>query len=330
MSTLYRNCQLDVYVLLGSFHCRAFLEEVLVLFVFIFLLILVHSDCLSCEISRVPIVSLYRPVPDPSREFTNISLIFKMSSFRSRDCSLLYRQFLPIFLGLCIGITFSIVLSSTEENGCQKNSFHHFSDIIDQNNQPVDLIRADDTKNVQENNEDLSDYEPRINLAGKPHTAKKEPQSLIRPRYFSTELGIKDKSFVAVLSSVNQIATLGVAVNKTLADQVNHMAFFVEIAENEKLDVKTLPIVGFKDNQQGLLTLHTLKYLAEKLADTYSFFFLMKDTTYANGKKLVNLMNHISISEDIYMGSTTSDLTTSPSICLIGQVITEYCQTKIL
>ena len=244
-----------------------------------------------------------------------------MSFIRNRDCSLLYRQILPILAGLLIGITVSVVLYPPEENGCPKNSFHYFTDIIDQNNQPVDLVRTDSIKNLQENNEDLSDYEPRINLAGKPHTAKKEPQSFVRPRYFSTELGIKDKIFVAVLSSVNQIATLGVALNKTLADHVNHMAFFVEIAENEKLDVKTLPIVGFKDSQQGLLTLHTLKYLAEKLADTYSFFFLIKDTTYVNGKKLVDTVNHISVTEDVYMGSTTNDLTTSPSICLIGNLM---------
>jgi len=240
-----------------------------------------------------------------------------MSSFRNRDCSLLCRQFLPILAGLFIGIIISVVLSPSEENGCPKNSFRHFSDIIDQNSQPVDSVRTDSVKNLQDNSEDLSEYEPRINLAGKPHTAKKEPQTFVRPRYYSTELGIKDKSFVAVLSSVNKIATLGVALNKTLADQVNHMAYFVEIAENEKLDVKGLPIVGFKDSQQGLLTLHTLKYLAEKLADTYSFFFLIKDTTYVNGKKLVNMVNHISVTEDVYMGSTANDFTTSPSICMI-------------
>ena len=244
-----------------------------------------------------------------------------MSSFRNTDRPQLYRQFLPILAGLLIGIIVSVVLSPSEENGCQKNSFHPFSDIIDQGNQPVDSVRTYSIKNLQENIEDLSEYEPRINLEGKPHTAKKEPQTFVRPRYFSTELGIKDKSFVAVLSSVNKISTLGVALNKTLADQVNHMAFFVEIAENEKLDVKSLPIVGFKDSQQGLLTLHTLKYLAEKLADTYSFIFLIKDTTYVNGKKFVDIVNHISVTEDVYMGSTTNDLASSPSICLIGEIM---------
>ncbi|EFX79462.1 hypothetical protein DAPPUDRAFT_52547 [Daphnia pulex] len=181
---------------------------------------------------------------------------------------------------------------------------------------------TDDSKIAQdENTEDLSDYDPRINLAGKPHSAKKEPQTLIRPRYLSTELGIKEKNFVAVLSSIKQISTLGLAMNETLAHHVNRLAFFVEVVGNDKLDVKTLPIVGFKDSQQGLLTLHTLKYLADKLAVGYSYFFLIKDTTFVDGRKLDNLTKHISITENVYMGLPGTHPTSNPSVCSLDSGI---------
>ncbi|EFX68349.1 hypothetical protein DAPPUDRAFT_260261 [Daphnia pulex] len=135
----------------------------------------------------------------------------------------------------------------------------------------VESLFTDDSKIAQdENTEDLSDYDPRINLAGKPHSAKKKPQTLIRPRYLSTELGIKEKNFVAVLSSIKQISTLGLAMNKTLAHHVNRLAFFVEVVGNDKLDVKTLPIVGFKDSQQdsGILISSSILLAISPLLET--------------------------------------------------------------
>lgn len=146
---------------------------------------------------------------------------------------------------------------------------------------------------------------------------------MIRPRYYSTELGIKERSFVAVLSSIKQISTLGLAINQTLAHHVNRLAFFVDVNQKEeKLDVKNLQIVGFKDSQQGLLTLHTLKYLADKLAVGFSYFFFIRDTTYVDGRKLDRLIKNLSIFEHVYMGLPGTEPTDIPSICSLG---TYYC-----
>lgn len=229
------------------------------------------------------------------------------------------RPYMPVIIGFCVGISISLIVTNTGfENDCQDKSSYVFGDIYDKNHNTESLV-TEDLRNLQEENvEDLSDYEPRINLAGKPHSAKKEPQTIIRPRYFSTELGIKDKNFVAILSSIKQIPSLGFAINETLAHHVSRLAFFVEVSGADRLDVKTLPIVGFKDSQQGLLTLHTLKYLADKLAVGYSYFFLIKDTTYVDGRKLETLTKHISITEDVYMGLPGTSPTSNPSVCSLG------------
>ena len=183
-------------------------------------------------------------------------------------------------------------------------------------------MQNEEIETSQDLEDDSRDYEPRIHTAGKPQSAKKEPQTLVRPRYFSTELGIKDKIFVAVLSSLKQISSLGVAVNETLAPNVNRLAFFVDMSTQEKLDVKTLPVVGFQDNQQGLLTLHTLKYLAEKLLSGYSFFFLIRDTSFVSGRKLANFINHISITNHVYLGMPVEDRLFSEPVCsLDGGII---------
>lgn len=243
-----------------------------------------------------------------------------MWSLRMVDRLFCCRPFTPILIGICVGVTISLIVTNVRiENNCLEN-ISVLRDSFDRSHN-IDSVFTEDSKNLQdENTEDLSDYDPRINLAGKPHSAKKEPQTLIRPRYLSTELGIKEKNFVAVLSSIKQIPSLGLAINETLAHHVSRLAFFVEVAGTDKLDVKTLPIVGFKDSQQGLLTLHTLKYLADKLAVGYSYFFFIKDTTYVDGRKLDNLTKHISITENVYMGLPGTHPTSNPSVCSLGKL----------
>jgi hypothetical protein len=63
-----------------------------------------------------------------------------------------------------------------------------------------------------------------------------------------------------------------------------------------------------------------LKYLADKLAVGYSYFFLIKDTTYVDGRKLDNLTKHISITENVYMGLPGTHPTSNPSVCSLGEL----------
>ena len=105
------------------------------------------------------------------------------------------------------------------------------------------------------------------------------------------------------------------AINETLAPHVNYLFFFVDVSQSKKLDFKTLPIVGFKDSQQNLLVLHTPKYLSDKLLLSQNFFFLIRDTSAVNGRKLAKFIDHISIAENVNMGSPVSNPTSSPTVC---------------
>ena len=49
--------------------------------------------------------------------------------------------------------------------------------------------------------EDLDEYEPKINVNNKPQQAQKVSKALVRPRYYSTELGIREKLFIGVITS---------------------------------------------------------------------------------------------------------------------------------
>uniref|UniRef100_A0A1L8E3H9 Hexosyltransferase n=1 Tax=Nyssomyia neivai TaxID=330878 RepID=A0A1L8E3H9_9DIPT len=146
------------------------------------------------------------------------------------------------------------------------------------------------------------DFEPQLNFAQKPMSAKKATKNIIRPRYFSSELGIREKVFIGVMSAQNEIDTLATAFNKTVAHLVNKIKFFIN-ADNVKSNFKLKNIVGFTDTREHLRPFHILKYIADNYLDDYDYFVLTPDTTYIDARVLRNKLSHISISFDIYLGS---------------------------
>ena len=153
----------------------------------------------------------------------------------------------------------------------------------------------------------IDEYEPRINLAGKPQKAKKTPQALVRPRYYSTELGIREKLFVAVLTSQEMINSRGVAINKTVAHLVDKIMYFIDAPGPQKLNLSMSGIVGFTDTRKLLKPFHVLKYVADNYLDEYDFFFVVKDTTYVKARTLYEVAQGISVSQEVHAGSEKED-----------------------
>lgn len=148
----------------------------------------------------------------------------------------------------------------------------------------------------------LDDFEPQVNLINKPMAAKKPAKNIIRPRYYSSELGIREKLFVGVMTTQENINTLATAFNQTTAHLVNKIKYFVNAADNVRNNFKLKNIVGFTDTRDHLKPFHILKYIADNYLDDYDFFLLTTDTTYVNARRLLKQLNHISISFDVYIG----------------------------
>ena len=74
------------------------------------------------------------------------------------------------------------------------------------------------------------DYDPIIKVHPKQEQTPNggKTKKILRPRYASTELGIKEKLFIGVLTSRDTIDSLGVAVNKTLTHYVPKLVFFMD------------------------------------------------------------------------------------------------------
>lgn len=147
------------------------------------------------------------------------------------------------------------------------------------------------------------DFEPRLNLVNKPMAAKKTVKNIIRPRYYSSELGIRDKLFVGVMTNQHNIDTLTTAFNRTTAHLVNKIKFFINAADAVKSNFKLKNIVGFTDTRDHLKPFHVLKYLADNYLDEFDYFLLASDASYVNIHRLLEKLYHISVSFDVYIGS---------------------------
>lgn len=219
--------------------------------------------------------------------------------FVSSQC----RQNKYFIIGLIIGISLSPILTIILDNGCTLMNSDISGDSIT-------------NSNLQLSGKEFDEYKPILNLAGKPQKAQKTPQMLIRPRYYSTELGIREKLFVAVLTTEGTIANRAVSINKTLAHVVDKIMYFIDAVGPNKLNVSMPGIVGFTDTRKILKPFHMLKYITDSHLEDYDFFFLMKDSTYVKSRKLYQLVQSISVSEDVHAGSGKNDEHTA--FCSLG------------
>lgn len=126
-------------------------------------------------------------------------------------------------------------------------------------------------------------------------------KNVIRPRYYSSELGIREKLFIGVMTSQEHINTFATAFNRTTAHLVNKIKFFI-YADSVKTNYKLKNIVGFTDTRESRRPFHVVKYIADNYLDEYDYFLLVPDTVYVDARKLVKLLYHMSITFDLYMG----------------------------
>ncbi|XP_012278166.1 chondroitin sulfate glucuronyltransferase [Orussus abietinus] len=207
-------------------------------------------------------------------------MLFKMS--------LLFRVFLSycrtnkyLIIGICLGLSLSLFLSphraeNEKERTLPVQTTHLFSFI--------------------------DEYEPRLNVETKPQHAQKAAKVFVRPRYYSTELGMRDKLFVGIITSLDYLHSRAIALNKTIAHIVDKVRYFITIPEGMKPNVSIPGIVGFTDTRTVLKPFHVIKYINDNYLEDYDYYYLVKDSTYINARKLKDIVSKISVSQDVHMG----------------------------
>jgi len=170
-------------------------------------------------------------------------------------------------MGLCVGLAMSlIIVPFVEELQCTEEQ-----DVI---------------------NKDL-DLDSSAMSAVNKGTAKPR----LRPRFASTELGIREKVLFAVTTSVASLDSRAVAVNKTMSPHPSKVLFFVTAPSQSFSVPHQLPLVTFVNERitANQTLLRALRYVAERYNTLYNWFFFSPDNVYVNSAKIMYFLDHISV-----------------------------------
>lgn len=145
----------------------------------------------------------------------------------------------------------------------------------------------------QQHQKQIDEFEPRINLQGKPKSPQKPMRKIMRSRYAATELNMREKLFVGVLATSRRtLGDLTVQLNRSIALHANKLTFFVNNADmNEKRLKEITPsgvsVVNFNDNRDKLLPFHSFKYTFDYYINDYDWFFFVTDSTFVRANKVI-------------------------------------------
>lgn len=194
-----------------------------------------------------------------------------------------------VFLGIIIGLYMSSFISTSLDISCD----------TDGNPFKVNSRLAQEIINSS-----INKLEPRI----LPEKKKGETKSnFVRPRYYSTELGIKEKLFVGIFTSEDKVNTQAVHINKTIGHIVDKIKFFITAQYKLKSKFNLTGLVGFTDARSKYRPFQVIKYVADTFVNDYDYFFFANDYTFINAHKLKAVVSKISISMDLYLGSNFAE-----------------------
>ena len=189
------------------------------------------------------------------------------------------REFAPIFIGLWLGLAFSLMSAPFFDDSCLTSP--DGDDVAYQNQGSEDtLLKAQSggpfrkTNSFGVSSDPISnfdygrrpEYQPKLQKRDVNNSSTTKPKRL-RPRFASTELNIREKLFVGVLTSSETVTTLGYAVNRTLAHQVPKLVFFLPQADSHPLP--GMPIVPLPVTDVALEPYEMFDYVWKHYLKTY-------------------------------------------------------------
>ncbi|XP_075567101.1 chondroitin sulfate synthase 2 isoform X3 [Pelecanus crispus] len=142
-------------------------------------------------------------------------------------------------------------------------------------------------------------WEPRV-VPYRPPSPGRAAKKAVRTRYISTELGIRQRLFVGVLTSKSTLNTLGVAVNRTLAHRLERLVYFTGTRGRKVPHGMT--VVTHSDERPIWNMYQTIRYLLDHYVNDFDWFFLVQDDTYTEAHRISRLVAHLSIDTHLYLG----------------------------
>ncbi|CAK6967453.1 chondroitin sulfate glucuronyltransferase [Scomber scombrus] len=210
----------------------------------------------------------------------------RLSSFLA-----VFRPALPLILGLSLGCSLSLLMVSWTQGDTDDSCRDELG------NGGLFPGRGEAQRDSRDGGAD-EDFQPRIvpyhKDPNKPH------KKVLRTRYIHTELGIRERLLVGVLTSRATLNTLAVAVNRTVAHHF-HRTFFFTGLRSPKVP-HGMTVVAHGDDRPVWLMYETVRHLHQHYGSDYDWFLLAQDDTYMQADRLSELVSHLSAGQDLYMG----------------------------
>nr|XP_061810149.1 chondroitin sulfate glucuronyltransferase-like isoform X2 [Nerophis lumbriciformis] len=208
----------------------------------------------------------------------------------------LLRPALPLILGLSLGCSLSLLMVSwtrlDSDDACGEGMAKGGKLYLGRG----DAERDNGGDGRGEGGGD--DFQPRIVPYNK--DPNQQHKKVLRTRYIHTELGIRDRLLVGVLTSRATLNTLAVAVNRTVAHHFPRTFFFTGLRSPKVPHGMT--VVAHGDDRPVWLMYETVRHLHQEYGADYDWFLLAQDDTYMQAQRLIRLVDHLSAGGDLYMG----------------------------
>ncbi|XP_029532066.1 chondroitin sulfate synthase 2-like [Oncorhynchus nerka] len=224
----------------------------------------------------------------------------------------LLRPIGPVIIGISLGFTLSLLSVNWVEESCFLNGKASEEISLSQDGNSKGARRPNSISTVKDVDAE-EDFEPRI-VPYKP-VQQSKPNHFFRAKYISTELGIREPLFVGILTSKSTINTLGVAVNRTLSHHLDTVVFFTGM-RNRKVP-HGMFVVTHGDERLIWNMFQTIKYILEHYVHEYDWFYLAQDDTYTEADRIKQLVAHLSMDRELYIGS--------PEEFIGGEMEGRYC-----
>ncbi|XP_071398264.1 chondroitin sulfate synthase 2-like isoform X2 [Centroberyx affinis] len=218
----------------------------------------------------------------------------------------------PIVIGISLGFTLSLLSVNWVEESCFLDGKANDDITVAQDGQ-LKGARKPNSISTGNDVESEEDFEPRI--VPYKQVQQSAPKKLFRAKYISTELGMRERLFVGVLTSKNTINTLGVAVNRTISHHLDTVVFFTGM-RNRKIP-HGMFVVTHGDERLIWNMFQTIKYILEHYISEYDWFYFVQDDTYTEADRIKDLVGHLSMDRELYMGR--------PEEFIGGEMEGRYC-----
>ncbi|XP_062972875.1 chondroitin sulfate synthase 2 [Elgaria multicarinata webbii] len=208
----------------------------------------------------------------------------------------------PVVVGVSLGFTLSLLSVTWVEEPCglSQGSLRD-GDREQQQHQAGQGNAARKPNSVPGGlgTEPEQSWEPRV-LPYKPPNPGKAAKKTIRTRYISTELGMRQRLFVGVLTSKNTLHSLAVAVNRTLGHRLERLVYFTG-TRGRKVP-HGMMVVTHGDERPIWNMYQTIKYVLDHYVADFDWVYLVQDDTYTEAHRVNRLASHLSIDTLLYMG----------------------------